>query len=415
MAAPQKSSQQYVARLGSRALFPDLEPQVYLNHASLSPPSRPVQAAVQRSLNGYGQMGMAWYVEEMACRDRLRAQFARLVGAETEDIGLVANTSAGVLAIALCLDWKRGDRIVLFKGEFPTNITPWQQAARREGLEIIWLDAEDFRHDRARALNQLNDVLAKGVRLIAVSAVQFTTGQRMPLEAIGEACQRHGSELFVDAIQATGIVPLSAAEMGIHYLTTGSHKWLMGPEGLGCLWVAPEVADRLHPNVAGWLSHENPFAFLSNGSGHLRYDRPFQHGARMVEAGTFNSLGAAGLEASIALIETIGVEAVLEHVQRWHDAMEPLLISRGFESARMSTPDGRSGSLSVRPPRGQSAPDWARALAALGVSVSSPDGWLRLSPSWPNAVDEVEKAIEAVDQVVDDPTALASSTDADQG
>ena len=108
--------------MGSRRLFPGLEPQVYANHASLSPPSLPVRDAVQRSLDGYATKGMAWYSEEVACRERLRARLAGLIGACSDDLALVANTSAGVLAVALCLPWQRGDRVVVFEGEFPTNI-----------------------------------------------------------------------------------------------------------------------------------------------------------------------------------------------------------------------------------------------------------------------------------------------------
>jgi selenocysteine lyase/cysteine desulfurase len=397
------------AALGSRALFPDLQTRVYLNHASLSPPSVPVIEAVERSLRGYSSQGMAWYTEEMDCRNRLRAQLAGLIGGEPDDLGLVANTSAGVLAVALCLDWQRGDRIALFEGEFPTNITPWQQAARREGLEIVWQRAEDFRIDRARALQRLEDELQTGLRLVALSAVQFTTGQRMPLEAIGDLCRRYGAELFVDGIQALGVLPMDAPALGIHYFTAGSHKWLMGPEGVGCLWVDPGVADRLQPNVAGWLSHTDAFAFLTEGPGHLRYDRRFQPGARMVEAGTFNSLGAAGLAASVGLIEAIGQTALFDHVQRWHDGIEAALVERGFESARMSDPQGRSGSLCLRPPNGQGAPAWARALADRSISVSSPDGWLRLSPSWPNALDEIEHVLAAVDDLIQDPSGLQAN------
>ncbi len=384
--------------LGNRRLFPDLKPRVYANHASLSPPSLPVREAVQRSLDGYASKGMAWYTEELACRDRLRGQLANLIGARSEDLALIANTSAGVLAAALCLPWQRGDRVVVFDGEFPTNITPWQQAARHHGLELVWMKAEDFRLQREQALDQLEDEMRRGVRLVALSAVQFTTGQRMPLEAIGELCRLHGSELFVDAIQAMGIVPLDVQAMGIHYLSSGSHKWLMGPEGLGCLYVEPEAAKRLEPNVASWLSHEQPFAFLTEGPGHLRYDRPFQPGARMVEAGTFNTLGAAGLEASVGLIDQLGVANILAHVQAWHDAVEPGLIERGFTSARMKDLDGRSGSLSLRPPHGQ-APTWAQALAEHGISCASPDGWLRLSPSWPNNLDEARILLAAVDEI----------------
>jgi selenocysteine lyase/cysteine desulfurase len=390
----------YRAEIGSRALFPDLETRVYANHASLSPPSTAVRQAVARALDGYATHGMRWYVEETARRERLRASLARLIGADEENLALVANTSAGVLAVALCLPWRRGDRVVLFDGEFPTNITPWQQAAEREGLELVWLAADDFRVDRANALERLEDELRSGVRLVAVSAVQFTTGQRMPLSRIGELCKRHGAELFVDAIQAAGIVPLDVGALHIDYLTTGSHKWLMGPEGLGAFYAAPEAGERLRPNVAGWLSHERPFAFLTDGPGELRYDRPIHPGARMAEAGTFNTLGAAGLEAGIALIEQLGVASIFDHVQAWHDAVEPGLVERGFESARMSDPSGRSGSLSVRPTEPSTAPGWLQALGETGVACAAPDGWLRLSPHWPNALDEAPTVLEAFDQTL---------------
>ncbi|TVS10934.1 MAG: aminotransferase class V-fold PLP-dependent enzyme [Wenzhouxiangella sp.] len=388
------------AALGSRALFPDLEVAVYLNHASLSPPSEPVRQAVRGVLDGYARHGMLWYREEMERRERLRGQLARLINATAENMALVPNTSAGVMTVALCLPWRRGDRIVLFKGEFPTNVTPWQQAARRHGLEILWMETEAFRHDRPAALEALEDHLRAGVRLVAVSAVQFTTGQRMPLEAMGELCHRHGSELFVDAIQAAGVVPLDVQAMHIDYLTAGSHKWLMAPEGLAAFYASPEAAERLEPNVAAWLSHEDPFAFLTEGPGQLRYDRPIVQSARMAEAGTFNVLATAGLEASLGLIEQLGVAAILEHVQSWHDAAEPGLIERGFESARMAEYGGRSGILSVRPPDPSTTPAWARALAEHGIGCGTPDGWLRLSPHWPNAPTEIEQLMAAVDRVL---------------
>lgn len=389
------------AALGSRALFEQLEVDVYANHASLSPPSRPVREAVAAALAGYAAQGMTWYAEEVERRERLRRDLAGLIGAPEDSIGLVSNTSAGVLDIALGLDWRRGDRILLFDGEFPTNVTPWQQAARRDDLELVWLRAEDFRTDRAVALDRFERELERGVRLVALSAVQFTTGQRMPLEAMGELCRAHGVEFFVDAIQAAGIVPLDVESMKIDYLTSGSHKWLMAPEGIGFLYVAPERAERLLPNMAAWLSHEDAFAFLSRAPGELRYDRPFRSGALMAEAGTPNTMGAAGLEASLGLINDIGVATILEHVQAWHDALEPGLLERGFESARMDDPSGRSGILSVRPNDPAHSPAWAQALGAQGISCASPDGWIRLSPHWPNALNEPARVLAAIDAVVE--------------
>lgn len=387
------------AEPGSRALFEQLESDVYANHASLSPPSKPVKDAVAAVLDGYASRGMAWYVEEVARRERLRERLADLIGGARGSVALVANTSAGVIDIAQGISWRRGERVLLFDGEFPTNVTPWQQAARRHDLQLVWMSADDFRTDRAAALARFEEELARGVRLVAVSAVQFTTGQRMPLETMGELCRARDAELFVDAIQAVGIVPLDVEAMGIDYLVCGSHKWLMAPEGVGFVYVSPERADRLEPNMAGWLSHEDAFAFLTRAPGELRYDRPFRRGALMAEAGTPNTLGAAGLEASLGLIEHIGVAEVFEHVQGWLDALEPALIERGFESARMDDPGGRSGILSVRPRDPSTAPAWVRALAERGIACASPDGWIRFSPHWPNAPAEVARVVDAIDAI----------------
>ncbi|HLS05715.1 MAG TPA: aminotransferase class V-fold PLP-dependent enzyme [Wenzhouxiangella sp.] len=387
-------------RAGSRALFKGLEVDVYANHASISPPSLPVRQAVADSLAGYARRGMAWYRNEVQRRRRVRAALTGLIGAEPGTVGLTGNTSLGVLAVALNLDWRRGDRVLLLDGEFPANVIPWQQAARRHNLALSWLDSDEFRISRARALSRLEDELKQGVRLLAVSAVQFSTGQRMPLEQIGKLCHQYDAELFVDAIQAVGIVPLNVQALGIDYLASGSHKWLMAPEGAGLLYVAPQRADALQPNLAGWLSQEDPFAFLERAPGELRYDRPFIGGGKMLELGTPATLAIAGLEASLDLIVQLGVEAILDHVHAWHDRLEPGLAERGFASARMKDAGGRSGILSVRPDNPALAPAWAAALAERGIACASPDGWLRLAPHWPNSLAEPARILAAVDEIL---------------
>ena len=386
--------------LGSRALFPTLDVDVYVNHAAISPPSAAVRDAVITTLDGYGRQGVAQFPVEMARRDRVRHALARLMGAEAVDVALIPNTSAGMTDIALCLPWQRGDRILLFRGEFPANVTPWQRAAAVHGLEIVWLDAEDFRLDRAAALADFEAALRRGIRLVAVSQVQFATGQHMPIGVFGALCAEFGAELFVDAIQGLGVVPIDVQTAGVHYLSAGGHKWLMGSEGTGVLYVAPESAAALRPNVASCLSHDEPFSFLFEGPGLLRYDRPIVQRAGMVEGGSANVLGIAALEASVGLLREIGIDAIYDHVQAWHDAMEPLLVARGFVSARMTDPAGRSGTLSLQPPGHAGAPAWWAALAGHGISCACPDGWLRLAPHWPNALDEPQRIAAAVDAIL---------------
>src|SRR5262249_23746453 len=164
----------------------------------------------------------------------------------------------------------------LFEGEFPANVTPWQRAAELFGLSIAWIPLSAFAASEEEGLALLTRELERGVRLVAVSAGEFQTGLRMPVEAMAALCHAAGAEIFVDAVQCCGAVPLDAGAAGIDYLASGSHKWLMGLEGAGFLYVSPDRVDALRPNVAGWLSHEDPLDFLFRGPGLLRYDRPIK-------------------------------------------------------------------------------------------------------------------------------------------
>jgi len=234
---------------------------------------------------------------------------------------------------------------------------------------------------------------------VAISAVQFQTGLQSPLSAIGARCRAHGCELAVDGIQAVGVVPIDVDAMGIDYLVSGGHKWLMGPESAGFAWARPEKAAALVPRVAGWLSHEQPTAFLFE-AGALRYDRPIRGRLDFLEVSAPNVLAYAALEGALHCIEQLGVEAIFEHVQRWHDAMHGPMIARGFASTRAPDRARRSGIVSWVPPAGLTGLQVASGLAGRGVACSQPDGLLRFAPHWPNALDEVPAVLDALDGVM---------------
>ncbi|HJK98427.1 MAG TPA: aminotransferase class V-fold PLP-dependent enzyme [Polyangiaceae bacterium LLY-WYZ-14_1] len=391
------------ARLGDRSLFPDLADPIYLNHAAISPPSAAVRRAVARVVDDYARRGVGAVGDWVAQHDALRGKLARLIGAGPGDIAFVPNTSRGITDVALCIPWRPGDRVVLFEGEFPANVTPWQRAADRHDLDLVWLSPEPFVRSLDEGLATLAATLDAGpVRVVATSAVRFQTGFRMPVEAMAERCRSAGASLFVDAIQGLGMVPSETfVRAGVDYLACGGHKWLMGLEGIGFLYARPERAAELRPDVAGWLSHEEPLRFLFEGAGHLRHDRPIRQRVDLVEGGALNHVGAAALEASVDLILGLGVARVFGHVQRHLDQLEHLLVERGFTSARSNRPDGRSGSLCVRPPEGVDLLALHRSLRAAGVSCTTPDGWLRFSPHWPNDPDrELPPLTDALDHAL---------------
>lgn len=389
----------FEARLGDRSLFPQLEARVYLNHGAISPPSAAVHAAVLKTVDLYAHKGLGAWATLREQREGLRQRLADLIGAASAaDIGFVPSTTQGVISVAQSIPWRAGDRVLCFAGEFPTNVTPWQRAAETFGLEVELLPLDAFARPEGADLSPLEAELKRGARLVAVSAVQFQTGLRMPLEAIGALCRQYGAELAVDAIQAVGVVPMDVQAAGVDYLACGSHKWLMAMEGCGFVYINPARVGAIVPRLAGWLSHEEPIRFLLEGEGHLRYDRPIRREANYLEVGALNVAGFASLDASLALIEQLGVERIFAHVTAYLDALELGLMARGFRSRRLPDAARRSGILSVRAPEGSRELDIAEALNAAGVLVTAPDGNLRLSPHWPNALSEVDVVLEAVDE-----------------
>lgn len=387
------------ADIGDRTLFPELTFPAYLAHAAASPPSEPVRAALAACALDYARLGAAAFTHWIDQRARLRPKLAALVGAASDEIALMPNTTRGITDVALCFRWRRGERVVLFRGEFPANVTPWQRAAKLHGLEIVFHDADAFRTAPEAALRRLEAELSVGVRMVAVSAVQFQTGLAMPLAAIGALCHRHGARLFVDGVQAVGAMPIDVRAQNIDYLAAGSHKWLMGLEGAGFLFMRAEHAEELDPIVAGWLSHEDGLRFLLEGRGHLRYDRPIRRTVDVLEGANLNTAGLAGLEASVDILLALGTDAIHAHCQRYLDALEPKLLALGLTSLR-GVGSQRSNTLSLDAPPHIDPVALHRALVKSGVMCSLPDGLLRLAPHWPNGLHEipfvVEKTAEAL-------------------
>lgn len=385
------------AALGDRSLFPDLEAHVYANHAAVSPFSQPVREGIRQIVELVSRFGATAIPQLLVQRARLKQSLARLIGAQEDEIGLVLNTTTGLSAIALCFPWKPGDKVVVFTGEFPTNVTPWQRAAELFGLEIVYVPVSDFAQPDGPDFTELDRALQGGVRLLSVSMVQFQTGLRMPVAEIAKRCRAHDTQICVDGIQAVGAIPIDVVELDIDYLACGGHKWMMGPEGAGFVWARGDRAASLRPHLAGWLSHEEPIDFLFEGD-KLRYDKPIRSKMDFVESGVANAIGYGGLEVGIHLIEQVGVDVIETHVQAWHDALEPVLVERGFHSMRAPDPARRSGILSAKPPAGLTAMKLMQALDERGVAVATPDGLLRFAPHWPNRLDEIARVVTALDE-----------------
>lgn len=373
-------------------------PRRYLAYAGVAPPSQAVRRAVAKTLDLVAAHGPGAFPVLAEQREGLRQNVARLIGAGAPQVAFVPGTTRGLLELSLCIPWKSRERVVVFHGEFPANVSPWQRAAELFDLELEFVSLAGAVRDIEPVLDALETALEKGVRLVAVSAVQFQTGLRMPIARISELCRRYGAELAVDAIQACGIIPFDVNALGIDYLASGAHKWLMGFEGAG--FVYARDARALVPRTAGWLSHDDAIGFLIRGPGQLRYDRPVKTGIDFVEGSSLGSLSLSALAASLEAILAVGVEAIWGSVSRYLDRLEIGLLERGLVSLRSPDPAARSGILSFEPPADFSASSLVAGLKLRGVFASTPDGLVRFAPHYPNSEDEVPEVLSALDEVL---------------
>ena len=386
-------------RLGQRDLFPDLRVRAYLNHAAISPLSQPVREAAGRALAQLARDGSVSFAERLIERQQLRDDLARLMHAQSTEIALVPSTLYGLAALATSLPWRQGARVIAFEGEYPTNVSVWQRACSRYGLTLTMLPVADLARPDEPDWSALERELRRGdVQLCAVSAVQFQSGLRVPLQRMAALCHAHGAQLAVDAVQALGSVPFDVRALGVDYAAAGSHKWLMGCDGAGVLFVRSELLPQLKPAFAGAFSHVDA-ELLFVQPGQLRYDRPLRNEARLFEGGMLSSVSLSALSASVKILLTLGVESIYRHVNAYNDVLEAGLVARGFRSLRTADAARRSCTLGVQPgPESRlGASQIAGELTARGVVCSAPDGVLRFAPHFANGLHEVAEVLTVLD------------------
>jgi selenocysteine lyase/cysteine desulfurase len=388
-------------RLGSRELFSQLDAVAYLNHAAISPLADPVRAAARRALDELGARGSAGFGARLVERQALREDLARLLHAEPAEIALVPSTLYGLAALATSYPWRAGARLIAFAGEYPTNVTVWRQACERFGVELCMLPVSDLAQPAGPDFTRLERELVRGdVQLCAASAVQFQSGLRMPLAELARLCHAHGAELAVDAVQALGSTPFDVAALGVDYAAAGSHKWLMGLDGAGVLYVKRARLAQLRPAIAGAFSHVDAELIFTH-AGELRYDRALRDEARVFEGGMLSSVSCAALGASLPILLALGPERIHAHVNAYLDRLEAGLCARGFHSLRLPDAARRSCTLGVLPPPGAaSASRLATLLCARGVVCSGPDGVLRFAPHFHSAPSEVDAVLSALDDAL---------------
>jgi selenocysteine lyase/cysteine desulfurase len=359
----------------------------YLDHAGVAPIPRRAADAMRACVERIETQGVLDSQSWLDQVERLRGKAARLCGVPRQDVAFVKNTTEGLSFVANGIDWQPGDRVVVPDLEFPSTIYPWL-ALQERGVVVERL--QPVGEARALPVELFEDALRRGpVRLVATSWVQFGRGWRVDLASLGPLCREHGAMLCVDAIQGLGVLPARFEAWGVDFAAADAHKWLCGPSGIGIFYVRGERRAQLRPLEPGWASvaHREEWDNL---------DLVFDDSARRFEGGSFNHVGAYGLEASIDML--LEAEGIWPHVDaitayaagRLEDAGFPVLSDRG---------EGRSGVLTFATP-GREPGDISQALRNRGVVCSGPrGGGVRISPHGYATPDDIDRLISTLVEI----------------
>ena len=366
--------------------FPHSREIAYLNHAGIAPlpqrSKRAIQAAVE-ALSGdpSDYFGKTAFPALAA----LQTGLARLVNAAPSEIVHITSTSAALNAVAQAIVWQPGDRVLFCDVEFPSNAYPWLSLAR-DGVESCVVPADNGGLT-LRAVEQHADART---RVVAASAVQFFTGHRTDLAAIGHFCRERGILFVVDAIQSIGHMPFDVQAMNIDVLATGGQKSLLGLPGVGFMAVRDEIAEAMRPR----LIHSNATV---NWLHWLAYDLTPLPGAERFMSGTPNVAGMIGLGPSLALLEELGVAHIDAHTMTLSRYAIEQLTALGLE---VITPGDALGPIvTFRSPVEAAATEQVvQQLAAERVIVvkhldAAGVAYIRLSFHGYNVPEEVDRFI----------------------
>lgn len=259
-----------------RELFDVPAEVAYFNTANLAPQLHAVRAAGERAL---AQRAQPWKItpeDWFSDVERLRAAFARIIGADPDGVALVPAASYGFAVAAQNLGLAEGDRVLVLAEEYPSGIYTWRAATAKSGAEILTVTRE-------RGQTWTDAILAgldERVRIVSVPHVHWTDGALVDLAQVARRVRKLNAKLVIDGSQSIGAMPFDVGELLPDFVVSVGYKWLLGPFGVGYLYVADSLRGG-EPLEQNWILRidAEDFARL------VDYRDEYQPGARRFDVG----------------------------------------------------------------------------------------------------------------------------------
>lgn len=367
-----------------RGDFPVTGEYTYLDNASLSPFPTPVVKAVEEMLHERSRAGVKAFWGWTEKIDEVKSLLAGLINATPEEIALTQNTSEGINIVANALDWEPGENVVINDLEFFPNYWPWLRL-RKYGVEVRIV----HHHNGCITTEDIAKQTDDRTKVIALSNVAWINGLKHDLVEIGALAKQHGAYLAVDGIQSVGTMALDVRQGPVDFLSCGGHKWLFSLLGTGFFYCRKELIHKMEPVYLGWQSSDDRFDYAFREYQLSPTAHRFMHGNTSL-AGVF------ALRAGINYINNIGLDNIENRIRDLTDHLIEQLKKIGIGFLSPLKDKYRSAIVNFLPSNADAV---SKAANDQGVIVCVRGGGVRVSPSFYNTEEEIDKLVEIVQTV----------------
>mgnify|MGYP001091695104 CR=1 FL=1 len=342
--------------------FIGLESVNWLYSGAETPPLRCSADAVQKYFQARAT-GPGGRAQTAAKETSFKNNLSQMLNLGASNIALLGNTSEAVFSIALSLDWKTGDNVVINTLDFPAGVLPWLQLKKR-GVEVRVVEHENWNVTPQQMLDRVDE----RTRLVMTSWVSYLSGAKMPCEQIYDALKNTETLFIVDVTQALGAFKFDGTQAD--FVVGSSYKWLLGTHGVGILAVNPARTQGIVPQVVGWRGISDMFA-------PTRFEKfTYHEDARRFETGYPSYSTIWAMEASTNYLLNAGVENCSSHILEMGTLLINSLEANGYEVMTPKDPAHRAGNIALVCPRGEEV---SAALAAENIYAWGGDNRLRAS------------------------------------
>ncbi|HEY8965713.1 MAG TPA: aminotransferase class V-fold PLP-dependent enzyme [Candidatus Methylacidiphilales bacterium] len=378
------------------AAFPVTRAGIFMAHAGVCPLPKAAAEAVQFASHrsSLDSQEYAGFPQEL---DEARAVAAKLlVSAKPEEIALVGPTALGLNLVASGIEWAPGDEVIYYPGDYPSNVYPWTDLARK-GVKPVPVCPATTGHITPELVFA---ALTPRTKLVALASCHFLTGYRLDYKAIGTELKKRGILFCLDAIQSLGATEVDAAY--VDFLSADSHKWLLGPLGAGIFYVRKEHFAKLRPALLGSWNVTSP-QFIAQD------EIAFPDHGRRYECGALFGLGILGMKASMEMLLALGIANVENRLLGLHDYAADLFRKAGFEVLSDAFPkasggfNAKTGIVTIRKPGLDDAGHAALFRKLKEKKITASHRWdaqgqphLRFSPHFYNTETEFDVVLEAL-------------------